>query len=342
MKYLINGKVFSKKNITGLTRYTIEILKVVDNYIENIDIQLIVPKIAYNIPKFKNIKVLRVGEKLPLVLWEQLTVYKYALKEKRKLINITNTAPVLKPDILFIHDINITKNTKYFSKAKVMYYKILFWLNIKRAKKLITISEFMKDEISRKYKIEKSKIIIISNAWQHINVYKYKNIKKENTFAKEYFFILGIIDKHKNLEWVFEAAKNNPKYDFYISGVIANQMIFKNKKFMISENIKYLGYLSDEEMVKTMINSKAFICPSLYEGFGLAPIEALALGTKIIISDILVFKEIYKNSAYYIDPYNPNVDLDKILKQGVEPKENILKNYSWEKSGKKFIKEVLD
>ena len=57
MKYLINGKVFSKKNITGLTRYTIEILKVVDNYIENIDIQLIVPKIAYNIPKFKNIKV---------------------------------------------------------------------------------------------------------------------------------------------------------------------------------------------------------------------------------------------------------------------------------------------
>lgn len=355
MKYVINGKIFTKKRITGLLRYMIELLKVIDKKIENIkeiEIEILIPEKTYNLPELKNIKYVVKG-KLIDNIWEQITLYLYAKKTKRTIINMSNTAPILKPDILIVHDINITKNSSQFNFIKVLFYKILYSLNIKRAKKLITVSNFSKEEISKYYKIDKNKIIVVPNAWQHVNrikektktkastVLNYDIVQSNNNDKKEYFFTWGSIDKHKNIEWVYEVAKHNTNYNFYISGLMINKKIMKNKELDKISNVKYLGYVPDEEIIDIIVNSKALIAPSLYEGFGLTVIEALALGTKIIISDIPVFREIYGNSAYYIDPYNPDINLDKLLDKNINSREDVLKKYDWERSGDILLNEIL-
>lgn len=72
-----------------------------------------------------------------------------------------------------------------------------------------------------------------------------------------------------------------------------------------------------------MQKCKAFVFPSYYEGFGIPPLEALSCGTKIIVSNASCLPEIYADTAYYIDPDNPNVNLNELLSKKIESPNNI-------------------
>lgn len=101
-------------------------------------------------------------------------------------------------------------------------------------------------------------------------------------------------------------------------------------------NMHIHSYVSYEDACSLMKNCKAFICPSYYEGFGDSPLEALALGTKIIVSNRSALPEVFGKAAHYIDLYNTDVDLDKLLKEPVADADTVLNKYSWEKSAKKL------
>ena len=79
-----------------------------------------------------------------------------------------------------------------------------------------------------------------------------------------------------------------------------------------------------------MERCRAFILPSYYEGFGLTPLEAQSCGAKVIVSNKASMPEIYGDTAYYIDPFNNDVDLDELLKQPVDKPDEILEKYSTE------------
>jgi glycosyltransferase involved in cell wall biosynthesis len=93
-----------------------------------------------------------------------------------------------------------------------------------------------------------------------------------------------------------------------------------------------LGYLPDVRVKALMERCKAFILPSYYEGFGLTPLEALACGASIIVSNAASLPEIYGDTAHYIDPTNANVDLDVLLSQPVADPAPLLKKYSYDAS----------
>ena len=75
-------------------------------------------------------------------------------------------------------------------------------------------------------------------------------------------------------------------------------------------------------------HSKALIFPSLHEGFGLPPLEALALGKKAIVAKTSCMPEIYGNSVYYLDPYNANVNIDDLMKGNLENPTQLLEKYT--------------
>lgn len=327
---VVNGKLFKKKNITGLQRYVIEILKEVDKIINYGEIELLVPRENYNIPNFENIKIIKTRN-LPEVFWEQIILPIYAIKNKKTIINMANTAPIVKPDILIIHDIAPIKQTRNFKLLKKIYYRFLYAFNIRNAKEIITVSNFSKKEIAKQYSIKEEKINIISNSWQHMQNIKEKEVKTIKNI-KPYFFTLGTLAKHKNMKWVIDAAKKNPNYNFAISGY--GKINDKDNQF---KNIIYLGYLKDEEMKYVMKNAEGLIFPSFYEGFGIPPLEALALDTKAIVSDIPALKEVYENSVYYIDPKESNINLEEILKKKVDKRDKILRKYNWELSAKQLL-----
>ena len=93
-----------------------------------------------------------------------------------------------------------------------------------------------------------------------------------------------------------------------------------------------LGFISDEDACSLIKNCKAFIHPSLYEGFGIPPLEALALGADVISSNVTSLPEVLGNSVHYIDPLNWCVNIDETLGQVVESRDKAISRFSWEKS----------
>ena len=329
MKIIVNGKAYVKEKKSGVQRYCIEILKELDKIVEKGIVELVVPKYCCEL-SFKNISVVKYGS-LSSNLWEQIELPKYVKKTGGILVNLSNTSPLLHPGVVCIHDINCIKNKKYYPKIFSFWYGLMFKSAVKRGK-IITVSNFSKNEIENWYGI--SGIEIVSDSYEHIyKIESKKDILKKLSLEKEkYFFTLGTVQKNKNIEWVLEIAKRNKDKLFVITG-------YKNQKIEFEpENVIYTGYLSDEEIKALMENCKAYLMPSFYEGFGIPPLEAFALEKPVMVSDIEVMSEIFENEATYFDPFNYNVDLDKIFNS--KNKEKILSKYSWGKSAKKLL-EIL-
>ena len=86
-----------------------------------------------------------------------------------------------------------------------------------------------------------------------------------------------------------------------------------------------------------MCGALAFVFPSLYEGFGIPPLEAMALGAQVICSDAASLPEVYGSSVHYIDPRNSDIDLEALLAQECGDREETLTRYSWDRSAKKLL-----
>lgn len=197
--------------------------------------------------------------------------------------------------ITVIHDViylDIPEVNNSFIDKQIKKY--LLKRAIKKSNKVLTVSKFSYDRILYYFPKAKNKLLY---AYQGIN----KNIKKydlSNVVKRNYMIFVGNIKKHKGLKTLLEAYEIVK--DEIELVVVGDDKGFKNCDQevcnLISENnIKFTGKVSDEELFEIIANAKFLIQPSLYEGFGLPPLEALYLGTKPIISDIKVFKEIYSD-----------------------------------------------
>ena len=91
-----------------------------------------------------------------------------------------------------------------------------------------------------------------------------------------------------------------------------------------------------------MQKCRAFIFPSYFEGFGIPPLEALVAGAKVIISDSSCLPEIYGNAAHYIDPANPNVDLNALLAEEVSSAATILEKYTLKNTAARLYKVICE
>lgn len=130
----------------------------------------------------------------------------------------------------------------------------------------------------------------------------------------------------------YTLQKNNPEYIFAISGGGNLKNVAESSGFSGLPNVYFLGYVSDNEAKCLIKNCRAFIFPSLYEGFGLPPLEAMGIGCKnIIVSDIEVMHEIYGDKVNYIDPENFDGSIN-FSEFRANSYDEILNKYSWEKS----------
>ena len=188
----------------------------------------------------------------------------------------------------------------------------------------------------REYCIDSERIVIIPDAWQH-----YNRITPDYSIfdltpsirKKKYYYAMGSMGAHKNFRWIIENARKYPKYMFVVSGRIDKKLYAGIEDFTDYKNIIYVGYVSDEIAKALMMECKAFVFPSLYEGFGIPPMEALSCNTNVIISDIPVHREIYGDSVSYLDPYNSELDLENICFKH-EDIDKVLDRFSWVSSAK--------
>lgn len=346
--FVVNGK-FMADRMQGIVRYGREILNSLDEQIDdNIHIVLAIPPNAKEIPVYKNIDVLTIGNKTGIV-WEQIVLGAYMRKHKDyTLINFCNVVPFfIQPGITAVHDIMYKTFPENYSSIRNRISRLWHCLQYRyifgHEKQIITVSNFSKSEIEKVYPKARGKIEVIPNGWQHVLKYKENpNWKEKYSFLEEkkFFFSLATLAKNKNGKWIIEIAKKNPEYIFAMGG-----KIYEEDFDVLPSNVKLLGFVTDEDACSLMKNCKAFLFPSLYEGFGIPPLEALAQGADVISSNTSSMPEVLGKSVYYIDPFDYDVDLDELLMNEVDTREEALSRFGWDLSASslyEIIKELGD
>ena len=346
---LING-YFLCRRLTGIERFAFEITKRLDSLSLPSKISIIIPGDCDNIPKYKNLNIIKYKKKIPHILWQLLTLQFFLLTHRKyTILDFGNTCLPFFPGIIFLHDIYCEffpeDFTGFRDKIVRLYNRWQYRLIAKKAKKIITVSDFSKNQIAQSFNVNPEKINVIYSSWNHFTNIKadYSVFNDLPALLKPFYFSLGSLSKRKNIKWIVEYASKHLNDIFAISGdaiTTASAADFTSQK---PENVIFLGYLDDQKIKALMEKCKAFILPSYYEGFGLPPLEALSCGAKIIVSNIASLPEIYGNTAHYIDPFNTNIDLDELSNQPVDPPDEILKKYSYDTSAQQvysIIKEM--
>ena len=336
---IINGKYMAER-MQGIVRYAREIVNELDKIIdENMKVTLAIPSNSHDVPPFDNIEVVKLGKNKGII-WEQTDLRRYIKKHKSSIcLNLCNVAPLfVQPGITAVLDVmykaNPTHYTTLHNRFSRMWHCLQYQYISRHEYKILTLSRFSKDEIEKYYPRSVGKTEIIPCSWQHVLTYKESDEWHEKyPFLKEndYFFSLATLAKNKNGKWIIEIAKNNPEKVFAIAG---NK--YETEYDEIPSNVFMLKYVSDADACSLIRHCRAFIFPSIYEGFGLPPLEALALGAEVVASNCTSLPEVLGHSVHYINPYDVSVDLDELLKQPVESKDKVLEKYGWDRSAKRL------
>jgi glycosyltransferase involved in cell wall biosynthesis len=220
--------------------------------------------------------------------------------------------------IVFIHDMVFCKFPETVRANILWILRLTFKHTIKRADCIITGSEFAKREILKYNNFlpeERIKVIpdgIDLQYYEQANdSSKIPRMREKYGMPYEYILYLGTLEPRKNIERLIEAyavAKSTGDMPPLViagrKGWMYDSIFQRLIDLKLHENVIFLGYFPDEDKPVLYAGAKFFIFPSLYEGFGLPPLEAMACGTPVIVSNATSLPEVCGDAAIYIDPMN--------------------------------------
>ena len=231
------------------------------------------------------------------------------------------------PTIPTIHDIGYLQFKDQFTKKD--FYQLKNWTiqSIKKAKHIITVSQFSKDEIVKTYQVDPQ---IITIAYNGVETPTIIDLKSQNKIlsgyllkANSYYLYLGTLKPNKNIPFLvksFSLLLKTKSYSLPAKLVIAGKKgwlfdeIFATvKKEGVEDNVVFTDFVTEEQKWTLYQNAIASVLPSTYEGFGIPAIESMKVGTPVIVSNIPPFKEVVQNSGLIIDPHDQSDLCQKMI-----------------------------
>lgn len=226
------------------------------------------------------------------------------------------------PIVAVIHDLQALHYPEYFSWFRNQYMYFSWWMTCRNASKIITISEFCKKDIVENLPVNDNKLTVIYNpVMPSKEIDEFGNIAKKFKIQKnKYYYTVSHLAKHKNLITLLEAFKKlveqGDETKMVITGIEANaenEVLKFIKKNRLQNKVIFTGYVSSGERDELYKNCKIFLYPSIFEGFGMPPIEAMKLGATTIVSNAACLKEVTQGKAIYVEkPMDINEWIQKI------------------------------
>lgn len=211
-------------------------------------------------------------------------------------------------NLLFVHDTTFIDIPEVVTKKNLRYLRRRVPWSIKRAEKIITISDFTKSRIKDIYRLPPSKISMVGTGVQKVF---FEKAKKPRGLPGKYVLAIGTLEPRKNLESLVKAYLALPKdlrnkYALVLGGSLGWDNDELRRTIESSSKIHHLGYVDDKDLPGLYQSASLFVFPSLYEGFGIPLLEAMASEVPVIANDIPLFKDIAKNNVIYTNATDIN------------------------------------
>lgn len=308
-----------------------------------------------------NTNIKKVIADIPWYSWQEQTKFKKIIdQEKVDLMHFPHwNIPLLynKPFVVTIHDLIMYH---YARPEATTRGRIMFWIKdkvhrivvkraVKKAKKIIVTSEFTKQDVRNTLKAPFEKMSVTYQAPFELKIedLRFKN----EVIDKPYVMCVGSAYPHKNLEgllkaWQIFKEKYNTDYKLILVG--RSSYFYNNLKSKILnlKSVVHLDNVSDDELINLYQNASLYVFPSLYEGFGLPPLEAMQNGAVVASSNRSCLPEVLGEAAIYFDPENYE-QMAEVIYNGLTNEntrfelknsaQNLLKTYSWSKLAKETL-----
>ncbi len=291
-------------------------------------------------------------------LREQLQLPFAFLAQRLDLLHVPHfNVPLLYPGkiVITIHDLlwhehrggAVTSLPGWLYWLKYSFYRLVVRISVWRASQIMVPAQTVSKTVIKYFPFAKRKIVVTPEGIDT----SFTKIKRQDKPASRQLLYVGSLYPHKNVQLIIRAMNTLPSYTLDIvsvRGVFLDRM----KAFVATQPAKnqvtFKGFLPDPQLKSLMSQVFALVQPSLYEGFGLPVLEAMAAGVPALVSDIPIFHEVYQDGVFYFDPHSTSsfvkavtrmADMTVLQRQRLSRKaREIASTYTWDKMATATLK----
>lgn len=255
------------------------------------------------------------------------------------------------PTVVSIMDLGFLRTPEQFTPRDLNQLKSWTAYSVRQAKKIITISNHSKKDIVKNYNRKSEDVVVTYPGYDQKLFKPTRNPKTLEKYGitEPFFLFLSSLKPSKNVERLIKAFDNlEPRtHNLVISGKKAwlyDQIFTRVKELGLERRVIFTGFVEESEVPVLMSHASAFVMPSLFEGFGIPALEAMACGTPVVVSRIASLPEVAGRAGIYVDPNNiesiisglrtaTGSDREKFVKAGLER----VKSFSWDKCARQTL-----
>lgn len=320
-----------------------------------------------SLPANVHVRVLRWP---PRKLWTQLRLsWEMVLHRIDVLFVPAHTIPFISPKrtVTTLHDIGFMHAESLYGATERDYHRFSAKLALKRCSTILTVSEYSKQDICNTFNIDPVRVRVVPNAYDkkafnrevRADQTRITEVQKRAGIRGPYLMTIGRIEKKKNtfgLVRAFAILKQQERFKNYqlllvgAPGLGADEVSTACDKLGISADVIRPGWLSEDMVPALMAGAEAFVLPSFFEGFGIPVLEAMAVGTPVICSNITSLPEVAGGAAELVST-DAQAIADGIARVCTNPERaaelrqkgyNRVKAFSWESSAKLLARILLE
>lgn len=307
----INGR-FLAQTPSGVQRFALEIVRALDGLLAGAgsdlalpQVELLVPADAQALPQLSSIRIRRVPGR-GNHWWDQVLCQH--CPSGALMVHLANGGPVLRGRSLSVlHDAAVYRTPGNFSRAYGLFHRALGRLLALRAR-ICTVSAFSRDELCQVLGLAAAQVTVLPNACEHLAsvVPDAGVVARLGLQPGRFFLAIGSPAPNKNLQRAIAGFAQITSADerFVIVGSL-DRAVFGPGLEGLPPGVLAPGRLSDAEIAGLLLQARALVFPSLYEGFGIPPLEAMSCGCPVLAADIPVVREVCGRAALLFDPLRP-------------------------------------